>query len=59
MRNGDNNLQRTLTGTLQQFMSDKDQINCDLVKILAEADIPLEKVDKLLPFLFKYSSKGI
>ncbi|CAG8641426.1 768_t:CDS:1, partial [Funneliformis caledonium] len=30
VQNSNNNLQRTLTVTIQQFMSDKDQINCDL-----------------------------
>ncbi len=36
----------------------KQEINFNLVKALAAADIPLEKVEKLRPFFLKYCKNG-
>jgi hypothetical protein len=51
--------QTTLTGTYKQVITENEQINIDLVKIMCEADIPLEKLNKLKPFLLKYCKNGI
>ncbi|CAG8693409.1 34879_t:CDS:2, partial [Racocetra persica] len=40
--------------TLQTQVTDKQEINIDLIKAFTKADIPLEKVEKLKPFLQKY-----
>ncbi|CAG8847136.1 12208_t:CDS:1, partial [Racocetra persica] len=33
---------------------ERDAINIDLIHALTQANIPLEKVDKLKPFFLKY-----
>ena len=38
--------------------SEKQEINYDLVKVFAAADIPLEKIEKLHSFFFKYCKNG-
>ena len=38
--------------------SEKQEINFDLVKAFATADIPLEKVEKLRSFFLKYCNNG-
>lgn len=50
--------QTTLTGTCRQVITDNEMINLDLVKAMSEADIPLEKINKLKPFLSKYCKNG-
>ncbi|CAG8604711.1 31637_t:CDS:2 [Gigaspora margarita] len=39
---------------LQTQVTDKQEINVDLIKAFTKADIPLEKVEKLKSFLQKY-----
>lgn len=44
---------------LQTQVTDKQEINVDLIKAFTKADIPLEKVEKLKSFLQKYCANGI
>ncbi|CAG8774777.1 12542_t:CDS:2, partial [Ambispora leptoticha] len=37
---------------------ERDAINIDLIHALTQANIPLEKVDKLKPFFLKYCKNG-
>jgi hypothetical protein len=50
--------QLTLTGSINNFLNDRDTINKDLVRAFTQANIPLEKVDKLKPFLTQYCRNG-
>ena len=52
------NRQTTLE-TFEDTISEKDELNLELVKIFTAANIPLEKVDKLRPFFRKYCKNGM
>ena len=52
------NRQTTLE-TFEDTISEKDELNLELVKIFTAANIPLEKVDKLRPFFHKYCKNGM
>jgi len=43
----------------QNTISEKDELNLELVKIFIAANILLEKVDKLRPFFCKYCKNGM
>ena len=52
------NRQTTLE-TFEDTISEKDELNLELVKIFTAANIPLEKVNKLRPFFCKYCKNGM
>jgi hypothetical protein len=50
--------QQTTLETFEDTISERDELNLELVKVFTAADIPLEKVDKLRPFFRKYCKNG-
>ena len=56
-KNGEMRQQRTIASTLSIADSKKELIE-DLIKAFAIADIPLEKVNFLLPFFQKHVKQG-
>lgn len=59
-KNHKNKKHNSKTGqeTATSSSSEKHEINYDLVKAFAAADIPLEKVEKLQPFFLKHCKNG-
>ena len=51
--------QQTTLETFKHTISERDELNLELVKVFTAADIPLEKVDKLRPFFRKYCKNGM
>ncbi|CAG8834478.1 19395_t:CDS:2, partial [Cetraspora pellucida] len=53
------NLQETTSQNVSNIcQEEREMINVDLVYALTQANIPLEKIDKLKPFLLKYCKNG-
>lgn len=53
-----NPIQRTLP-SFENAINEKERINTDVVAAFTSADIPLEKIEKLKPFLLKYCKNGM
>ena len=51
-------IQRTLP-SFENTLNEKEKINIDVVAAFTSADIPLEKIEKLRPFLLKYCKNGM
>jgi len=49
---------QTTIPNIYQVRSEKQEINLHLVEAFTKADIPLEKVDKLKPFLTNFCNNG-
>ena len=57
-----NNSNLSIQRTLPSFanpISEKERVNIDVVAAFTSADIPLEKIEKLKPFLLKYCKNGM
>ena len=57
VENGIEPLQTTIPA-IQRVRSEKSEINLHIIGAFTEADIPLEKIDKLRPFFQKYCHNG-
>ena len=44
---------------VENTLNEKEKINVEIVEAFTFADIPLEKIEKLKPFLLKYCKNGI
>lgn len=51
-------IQRTLP-SFENTITEKERVNVDVVAAFTSADIPLEKIEKLKPFLLKYCKNGM
>ena len=49
---------QTTIPSIYQVRSEKQEINLHLVEAFTKADIPLEKIDKLKPFLINFCKNG-
>src|SRR6266540_3860649 len=49
---------QTTISSIYQVKSEKQEINLYLVEAFTKADIPLEKIDKLKPFLINFCKNG-
>ncbi len=49
---------QTTISSIYQVRSEKQEINLHLVEAFTKADIPLEKIDKLKPFLINFCKNG-
>jgi len=56
--NSNLSIQRTLP-SFENTISEKERVNIDVVAAFTSADIPLEKIEKLKPFLLKYCKNGM
>ncbi|PKC09395.1 hypothetical protein RhiirA5_398747 [Rhizophagus irregularis] len=50
-------IQRTIP-SFENTISERERVNTDVVAAFTSADIPLEKIEKLKPFLLKYCKNG-
>src|SRR2546421_11341284 len=50
---------QTILETFEDTITEKDELNLELVKIFTAANIPLEKIDKLRPFFCKYCKNSM
>jgi len=59
-KNNNSNLtvQRTLL-SFENTLNEKEKINTEVVAAFTFADIPLEKIEKLKPFLLKHCKNGM
>ena len=57
--NNNNNSHQVTLPTFQRKITERQKINHELVKAFALADIPLEKIEKLKPFLKDNCQNGI
>lgn len=51
-------IQRTIP-SFENTISERERVNTDVVAAFTSADIPLEKIEKLKPFLLKYCKNGM
>jgi hypothetical protein len=58
INNNNNNSHQTTLPTYQKKIIEKQKINYELVEAFAEANIPLEKIEKLKPFLKNNCQNG-
>lgn len=52
-----NSIQRTLP-SFENTLNEREKINKEIVEAFTYADIPLEKIEKLKPFLLKHCNNG-
>jgi len=52
-------IQRTITSLIGNTLNEREIINIEIVEAFTFADIPLEKIEKLKPFLLKYCKNGM
>ena len=52
-------IQRTITSLVGNTLNERELINIEIVEAFTFADIPLEKIEKLKPFLLKYCKNGM
>src|SRR2546423_1219779 len=58
-RNNSNQLiQRIIPSLVENTLNEREKINVEVVETFTFADIPLEKIEKLKPFLLKYCKNG-
>lgn len=60
-RNANNSnhlIQRTISSLTGNNLNEREKMNVEIVEAFTFADIPLEKVEKLKPFLMKYCKNG-
>ena len=61
-KNGNNSnqlIQRTIPSLVGNTLNEREKINVEIVEAFTFADIPLEKIEKLKPFLLKNCKNGI
>jgi hypothetical protein len=59
-KNSSNQLiQRTIPSVIGNTLNEKEKINVEIVESFTFADIPLEKIEKLKPFLLKHCKNGM
>ena len=58
INNSNSSIQRTLP-SFEKTFNETEKINVDVVTVFTSADIPLEKIEKLKPFLLKYCKNGM
>ncbi|PKY36079.1 hypothetical protein RhiirB3_457953, partial [Rhizophagus irregularis] len=51
-------IQRTIPSLTGNTLNEREKINIEVVEAFTFADIPLEKIEKLKPFLMKYCKNG-
>ena len=51
-------IQRTIPSLVGNTLNEREKINVEVVEAFTFADIPLEKIEKLKPFLLKYCKNG-
>ena len=52
-------IQKTIPSLVGNNLNEKEIINIEVVEAFTFADIPLEKIEKLKPFLLKYCKNGM
>ena len=52
-------IQRTITSLVGNTLNERELINIEIVEAFTFADIPLEKIERLKPFLLKYCKNGM
>ena len=58
INNSNLSIQRTLL-LFENTINEKERVNIDMIAAFISADIPLEKIEKLKPFLLKYCKNGM
>lgn len=56
--NSNHLIQRTIPSLTGNNLNERERINVEIIEAFTFADIPLEKVEKLKPFLTKYCKNG-
>jgi len=59
IRNSNRIIQKTIPSLVGNTLNEKEIINIEVVEAFTFADIPLEKIEKLKPFLLKYCKNGM
>jgi CHAT domain-containing protein len=52
-------IQKTITSLVRNNLNEREMINIEVVEAFTFADIPLEKIEKLKPFLLKHYKNGM
>src|SRR6266498_826977 len=52
-------IQRTIPSIVGSSLNEKKKINIEVIEAFTFADIPLEKIEKLKPFLLKYCKNSM
>ena len=57
--NSNHLIQRTIPSLTGNTLNERERINIEVVEAFTFADIPLEKIEKLKPFLMRYCKNGM
>ena len=52
-------IQKTIPSIVGSSLNEKEKINIEVIEAFTFADIPLEKIEKLKPFLLKHCKNGM
>ncbi|PKK49100.1 hypothetical protein RhiirC2_803488 [Rhizophagus irregularis] len=58
-KNNSNSLLQKTLPSFENTLNEREKINKEVVKAFTYADIPLEKIEKLNPFLLRHYNNGI